>query len=89
MKTQIIFHPDLTLEADVSKKGILAVHRPVDPEERKRGYVITDMATLSVLCWVRRKADAVKLRNRLESSDDVEQQLQDLLREEQESPAQA
>jgi len=67
MKTTLLFG-DLEIEADVSKIGLLAIHKSLDPQEKK-GYVITHVPSLRVVCWVRLKSEAVVWRKELEECD--------------------
>ena len=57
-----------SIEADVSKIGLLAVHKSLDPQEKK-GYVITHVPSLRVVAWVRLKSEAVRWRKELEECD--------------------
>lgn len=68
MKTTLQFG-DQEIEADVSKEGLLAVHRSLDPAECKRGYVITHVPSLRIVAWIRLKSEAVRWRKELEDCD--------------------
>ena len=67
MKTTLLFG-DLEVEADISKTGLLAIHKSLDPQEKK-GYVITHVPSLRVVAWVRLKSEAVRWRKELEECD--------------------
>ena len=76
MKASLTFPDGTTIEADLSSKGLLAVHKPLDTKEK--GYVLTEVSSIKVLIWVRRKADAVKIRNDLEKAEDLGKALEAL-----------
>lgn len=76
MKTDITLPGGPTVEADVTKENLLAVHRPLGS---KQGYVITDIATGRVYTWVRLKKDALQLRALLEKVEDQEGRLRLLI----------
>jgi len=72
----LLTFPDGTgVEAETLKAGRVAVHAALGGE----GYVLTDVASLKVYCWMKKKGEAVKLRRRLEDAIDAGEDLEELL----------
>ena len=67
MKSELTFQ-DTTIEADMTKVGLIAVHRSLDPAQAKKGYVLTHVPTLEVICWAPLKEIALKWQKILEGS---------------------
>lgn len=68
MKAELLFE-DLLVQIDVSKIGLIAIHRSLDPTENKRGYILTHVPSLRVICWAPKKATALLWRKELEALD--------------------
>lgn len=66
MKSTLQFSPSLIVDSDVSKEGIVAIHKPLDPTAK--GYVLTHIEALSVLAWVPLKSTAVAWRKQIEKA---------------------
>ena len=66
MKSTLLFPPDLIVDTDVSKEGLIAVHKPLDPTVK--GYVLTHLEDLSVLAWAPLKSTAVAWRKQIEKA---------------------
>jgi len=71
MKTTLEFSPTVSIEAEVTKLGLVAIHRPLDPTEKKRGYVLTHVPSLRVMMWVRLKKEAKEYQKMLEAAEDL------------------
>lgn len=72
----ILQFPDGPVEAETLKQKRVAVHAALGGEP---GYVLTDVASLKVYCWVKKKGEALKLRRRLEDAIDAGEDLEELL----------
>lgn len=65
MKTELLF-PSGPVTADVTKKGLLAIHTPL---HGGKGYVLTHVPTLKVVLRTRLKRDAQAAQKELEALD--------------------
>jgi hypothetical protein len=64
MKTQLHFPDGPTVDADILKKTArFAVHKTING---KKGWVITDTASLKVLMWVATQQETKRLRREIE-----------------------
>lgn len=76
MKITITFPDGQEVEAECLKAARVAVHKALNNEA---GYVLTDVASLKVYCWMRKKGDAIKLRGRMEKALDAGEDLEELI----------
>lgn len=67
MKSVIKLLSGDSIQADVSKIGLLAIHKPTVGEAG--GFVISHIPSGQVVTWRRLKRDATELRKYLESLD--------------------
>jgi hypothetical protein len=65
MKTELTLPGGPTVDADVSKEGLVAVHRPLG---EKTGYVLTEVASGRVYCWAPLKKTVLEWRAQIERS---------------------
>jgi proline racemase len=75
VKILLTFPDGTETEAETLKAGRVAVHAALGGE----GYVLTDVSSLKVYCWMKKKGEAVKLRRRLEDAIDAGEDLEALL----------
>lgn len=66
-RTELTFPNGPTVKADVTKTGLLAVHKPLS--ESGKGYVVTHVPSLRVVLWKKLKRDAVDAQKSLEAMD--------------------
>jgi len=78
MKMDLLFTWGLSREVDQLKTGWIAIHTPLGGG---KGYVLTDSRTKRCIARTEKKADAVKLRRRIEPLKDDPEAILQLLTE--------
>ena len=66
MKTEITFPDGPTIKADVTKLGLLAIHRTLTGG---KGYALTHLPTWKVVMWTKLQRDAKAVQKKLEALD--------------------